>query len=274
MFPFNSTRCRALIGDRMKIRSEMETLLRQRDNRGSLEWTIATFSRQQCSNPHDRIYALLGLTAPFLPKIIEVDYGRTTVQLLSYILEMHSMIYPLYGPTIAQAIGLPPSDANMVLPEQLLSKLVRGRFASSHPCVGPNKRLGTSISYKTAGGNLFVPKLQSQLLPDFAMEYIALRKCPNCVADESSTPQVGDILVNIDGLDLKVVCRLRNPAQVDLRGMGSNIPIEVVCRADAQGAATNDGMDCILYCPLEDRVRAALGSQILGPGWMVTLGRS
>jgi hypothetical protein len=74
-------------------------------------------------------------------------------------------------------------------------------------------------------------------------------------------PQVGDILVNINSLDLKIICRLCNPAQVDLKGIGSNIPIEVIYRADTQGAVTNDGIDYIFYCLLEDRVRAALGSQ-------------
>jgi hypothetical protein len=100
----------------------MAVLLKQKiwASSRNLGHMVARFGDQGCSNSPDRLYALLGVSQE--RNDLEVDYKRSTSELVQYTLDHLNLQNYMFAPVIAEGIGIPMGDANSLLPADFLDK--------------------------------------------------------------------------------------------------------------------------------------------------------
>lgn len=165
----------------------------------TLEGLVTYFEGQTCSDPRDRVYALLGIANE--RKDFVVDYDATPEQVIEYTLKRIQIRSFLSAPAIIRALGIPPAEAAIRLSATFLNGSFiddqRSRYVNVKSTQGNKARTVSAVpeEWPTEGRSFTIVNCS----------------CVACLPKaELLTPQDGDVVANLPRSELLVLCR-RNP---------------------------------------------------------------
>ena len=159
---------------------------------------ISYFSRQECSDPRDRVYSLLGIANE--RNNFDVDYNSTLEQVAEYTLGRINFDNFLFALPVVDSLGISPLETSTKFTPSFLDK----KFTEEQTAKYVEIRAVKKDSAETVDGVPEEWKLPTRKMP----LTISRCRCGPCLSKASLlVPRNGDIVAELPQSGLMVLCR-------------------------------------------------------------------